>query len=322
MPHIKFEILLAILAVPIVGGIISTRFWVKRREQGTIAMRLSQWAKPTVTNVPFTLLKKQQSDSDTPIKQYLLTIPALDALKTLLLEANLEDHLLFFLLLIASLLFLPLLIAFFLGFNVFIAALVGLVLAGLPFIALKTIAGAERTKFCEQLPDAIDLMVAVLRSGHSISQSVKAVADEIPNPCGKEFAAVLHRMNLGQPLPQSLILSTKRFNSYELDLIRRAVAIQAEVGGSLAELLDKTNSTLRERLKLARQLRVITVQSRLSAQIIGLLPIILAIGLNFISPGYLQILVEDKLGQTMLVGVIMLEIIGIFVMQRLSTLKV
>ena len=61
-------------------------------------------------------------------------------------------------------------------------------------------------------------------------------------------------------------------------MITRAVGIQAEIGGSLAELLDKTNATLRQRLKLVQQLSLITAQSRLSAQIVGLLPIVLAVG--------------------------------------------
>jgi tight adherence protein B len=145
---------------------------------------------------------------------------------------------------------------------------------------------------------------------------------EIPKPCGEEFEAILHRMNLGQPLADSLVLSARNFKSYELDLLRRAVSIQSEVGGSLAELLEKTNSTLRQRLRLVRQLKVVTAPSRLSANIIGLLPVVLAVGLNFISPGYMDILLADRLGQMMLVGVVILEVVGIMVMRRMSTMKV
>src|SRR5208283_3769961 len=114
------------------------------------------------------------------------------------------------------------------------------------------------------------------------------VSNEAPNPCGQEFDAIFHRMNLGQPLSEALAISARSFHSYELELMQKAIAIQAEVGGSLAELLEKTNATLRQRLKLSRQLKVITSQSRLSAQIVGVLPVVLAIGLNILSPGYLQ----------------------------------
>ncbi len=83
-----------------------------------------------------------------------------------------------------------------------------------------------------------------------------------------------------------------------------------------------TNDTLRQRLKLARQLKVVTAQSRLSAQIVGLLPIILAVGLNSLSPGYMQLLIQDKLGQALLTASILLELIGLFIMQKMSTMKV
>jgi tight adherence protein B len=118
------------------------------------------------------------------------------------------------------------------------------------------------------------------------------------------------------------MVSAKRFQSYELDLMRKAVAIQNEVGGSLAELLDKTNHTLRERLKQAKQLKVITAQSRLSAGIVGLLPIVLAIGLNIMSPGYLNMLVEDPMGRLLLCASIFLELLGVYVMKKMSTMKI
>ena len=82
----------------------------------------------------------------------------------------------------------------------------GILLAIVPFIVLNHKAETRRTKFCSQLPDAIDLIVAVLRSGHSVSQAVKSVGQEIANPCGEEFEAILHRMNLGQPLAEFLLI--------------------------------------------------------------------------------------------------------------------
>jgi len=313
-------LLLGILSVPVAGGVVGTRIWVKRREQGTIAARLSRLVFPSAPAAPRTLLKK--SPWITLNWQFVSAMPGFIFLKQILSESGLENQLSNFLVLELWLLSLPALIAITFDLNIFAGICLGLVLLFFPFIFLKARARTLRTKFCEQLPDAIDLMVAVLRSGHSVAQSVKSVAQELPSPCGPEFEAILHRMNLGQPLSQSLTISAQRFHSYELDLIRRAVAIQMEVGGSLAELLDKTNSTLRERLKLAKQLRILTAQSRLSAQIVALLPIVLALGLNAMSPGYLQLLIQDNLGRGLLCASIFLEVIGIFIMQRMSTMRI
>lgn len=104
--------------------------------------------------------------------------------------------------------------------------------------------------------------------------------------------------------------------------MRRAIAIQAEVGGSLAELLDKTNSTLRQRLKLVRQVNILTTQSRLTALVVGLLPVFMAIGMNVINPDYLRPLMDTNLGRTLLIVGIVLQLFGIFVMKKMSTVKV
>lgn len=190
-----------------------------------------------------------------------------------------------------------------------------------PFIALKLKAMALRRKFQEQLPDGIDLMVSVLRSGHSLPQSVRAIASDCPSPLKDEFAHIDQRMNLGLPLGDALAFSQDKYRLTELDLIRRAVTIQTEVGGSLAELLEKTNSTLRQRLKLKRQVRVLTTQSRLTGLIVALLPLILAFALETLSPGYLSPLFQSETGKLLLLLAAFLQVLGMFLMKKMTEVK-
>ncbi|MBS1990331.1 MAG: type II secretion system F family protein [Cyanobacteria bacterium SZAS LIN-3] len=317
----KVDLLLAILSVPLAGGVAATWLWGRRRERTSIAQRLQKFVPREQDENPVTILKAEKSGVSELVER-LNGVIDLSPMRRLLAEAAMEDKLGSIISAVILLFALPLLVAIFFNLNLFVSSGVALGLSTVPVFFVKSRADSRRAKFCEQLPDAIDLMVAVLRSGHSVSQAVRAVSQEIPSPCGEEFEAILQRMNLGQPLSDSLEISSLKFQSYELDLLRRAVAIQAEVGGSLAELLDKTNHTLRQRLKLVRQLRVVTAQSRLSAQIVGALPVVLGIGLNIISPGYLNVLTNDGLGQIMLVAVVILEVVGIVVMRRMSTMKV
>ena len=318
---IRAEFLIAAMAVPVLGGVVMTRLRFKRKLRESLAQRLARFTgRAAEDSGPIMLLKSEALAalaSERPRE-----LPGLNELKALLREADLEDQLAGFIFLLVILLSLPPIASFIFGFNLGAGIVAGVLLDGAAVLILKGKAEALRAKFCEQLPDAIDLMVAVLRSGHSVAQSVKAVAQEIPSPCGQEFEAILHRMNLGQPLSESLFISTKRFRSYELDLMARAVAIQNEVGGSLAELLDKTNSTLRQRLKLVRQLNVLTAQSRLSARIVGVMPVVLAVILNWMCPGYLQLLIQDKLGLALLWTAVVLQLIGVLVMRRMSTMRV
>jgi tight adherence protein B len=315
--------LVQLLAVPITVGIVSTWLWVRRRERSAIAKRLARWSATAQQDLPpVILLKHWQRTSREGLQRHWQDYPLLKQADSLLSESGLEGERRNIAWLVAALLLLPPTISLLLFDTVssgIVIAVIGLLILA---VFIKAKAESRRTKFCEQLPDALDLMVAILRSGHSVSHAVKAVADEIPYPCGQEFEVLLQRINLGQSLADALVYSSRRFRSYELDLMRRAVGIQAEVGGSLAELLDKTNATLRQRLKLARQLTVITAQSRLSAWIVGLLPILLAVVLNFMNPGYLQLLLQDKLGQGLLVLAICLELAGLAIMRRMSTMKI
>jgi tight adherence protein B len=197
----------------------------------------------------------------------------------------------------------------------------GSMVAALPFLVLYLKLSALKKKFQEQLPDAIDLMVSVLKTGHSIPQAVRSVSKEAVNPLGHEFGMIMQRMNIGQPLHEALNLSAQKYQSKELDLICRAVTIQNEVGGSLAELLEKTNSTLRGRLKLKRQVKVLTSQSRLTGIIVSLLPIFLATALETLNPGYLSPLFETDTGKVLLLLAFVLQLTGMIIMKKMTEVK-
>ncbi len=191
-----------------------------------------------------------------------------------------------------------------------------------PYFYLQLKADSLRNKFVLQLPNAIDLMVSILRSGHSIPQSIKSISDECPEPLAAEFNRIFHHMNLGKSLPDALGQTAEKFDSFELDLIRRAATLHKEVGGSLAEVLEKTNDTLRQRIKLKNQINVMTTQGRMSAFICGLLPLVMAIVFNQINPGYLDPLLESGLGRTLLTLAFVLELAGFLIMRKLSSFRI
>lgn len=314
------ETLCAIFFFSLLGGILCTKYLTKRREKNLVRRRLERWLADTqVSAVPHTLIR---ISAVRPVERVLRSFPGVKRLSDLLAQCGFEGRIIDFILLSLSLLILPPSIATIFDFDLIVSVCIGVLFSFFPAIGLVFLSGQRSIRFSEQLPDAIDLAVSVLKSGHSIPQAVKAVAEEMPDPLGGEFKQVMHRMNLGQPLGQALGYSCERFKSYELDLIRRAVSIQAEVGGSLAELLEKTNQTLRQRLKLSRQVRTLTAQSRLTALIVGLLPIILALALQFMSPGYLKPLLNTDQGRMFLMIAVVLQVVGLVIMKRLSTAKV
>lgn len=179
------------------------------------------------------------------------------------------------------------------------------------------------TQFETQLPDILGLWVNSLRSGYSTMQSMEAISKEAPNPSSQEFRRVVQEVQLGLPQEQALAHLLERMPSEDLDLIITAVNIQREVGGNLAEILEVISHTIRERIKLKGEVRVLTAQGRITGYLISGLPIVLGLFLKVINPGYMDNLFTDRLcGWPMIaVGLTMIGI-GTAVIQRIVDIEI
>ncbi|NLE50611.1 MAG: secretion system protein [Chloroflexi bacterium] len=155
--------------------------------------------------------------------------------------------------------------------------------------------GQRLRAFEAQLPDTIALWVNALRSGYSVMQAMEAISKEAPEPTATEFRRVVQEVQLGVPMEASLDHLLNRMPSEDMDLVNTAVNIQREVGGNLAEILEAIAHTIRERIKLKGEIRVLTSQGRITGWLISLLPIILTMFLMVVSPGYMGGLVENRM---------------------------
>lgn len=304
----------------LVVGLAATRIWRTRSDAMLVRSRLATlFEQSELTDLA---MAQEPSSPD-----WLLTIkqriPVLESIERCLDLVGWKISLNNLLATSAALLLVPPIVVASISDLPVLPFLAGAVLLAIaPYLYLNMLAEQKRNKFIEQLPDAIDLMIAVLRSGLSVPQSVKAIGDEMPAPCGPEFFEVLQRINLGQSLPESLLYTAQRYSVFELDLMRRATSIQMEVGGSLAELLDKTNSTLRQRIKLKRQVRTLTAQSRLSGHVISALPFVLAIAFQILNPDYLRPLYETNVGRVFVVAALVFQCIGMLLIRKLATFRI
>lgn len=308
----------AIILIVLISSVMATRFYVAKRNRKLLAERIESFV-PVVTAQSF--LKPSESRLSS-LDEIAWFSALLQPLKQLLFSSGLKITLTTFLLL--SVAIAAVVYAITSMFNLHTPVCIGLALIAVTFPTCFAAfqAHKRRKQFIEQLPNAIDLMISVLKSGHSIPQSIKTVSQEVPAPCGTEFAEILQRMNLGQSLHEAMIYSIQRYSSFELDLIRRATQIQVEVGGSLAELLDKTNQTLRQRLKLQRHISVITGPSKLSAVIVGLMPFVISFFFLVINPEYMNLLFETNIGRGLVLLALGLQIMGVYIMNRMVSFKV
>jgi tight adherence protein B len=179
-----------------------------------------------------------------------------------------------------------------------------------PRIYVARVTSSRLIRFENQLPDTLGLWVNALRSGYSVMQSMEAIARDAPEPTATEFKRVVQEVQLGIDMEDALEHLLSRVESEDLDLVITAVNIQREVGGNLAEILDVISHTIRERIKLKGEIRVLTAQGRITGYLISFLPIILALFLYGINPGYMGNLFENRMCGWPMLG-IALALIGI-----------
>lgn len=179
-------------------------------------------------------------------------------------------------------------------------------------------------KFNDQLADMLNLMVNGLRAGYSTMQALEAVSRELPAPISDEFRRVVQEMQIGIPMEKSLENLLRRIPSDDLDFMVTAINVQREVGGNLAEILDTISFTIRERVRIKGEIRVMTASVRTSGAVLSLIPVFLSLALWFVSPEYIgSFFSRGPLCGWLAVGTIVAMIAsGYFVMMKIADIEV
>jgi tight adherence protein B len=199
----------------------------------------------------------------------------------------------------------------------------------LPRFWLRRRKSSRLNAFNKQLPDTITLIANALRAGSSFLQAIELVVREARPPISTEFSRVIREVNLGLPFDTALENMVRRVKSEDFELMATAIAIQHQVGGNLAEILDSIAFTIRERVRIKGEIRTLTAQQRLSGYVVAGLPIGLAGILFVIAPTFFKPMFEkppDIVGIP--VGVILLAIggfamfVGFQVIRRIVDIEV
>jgi tight adherence protein B len=206
-------------------------------------------------------------------------------------------------------------------FSLFIGAGIG---AFLPRLYLKQQQRARLRKFNEQLSDMLNLTVNGLRAGYSTMQAMESVSRELPPPISDEFRRVVQEMQIGITMEAALDNLLRRIPSEDLDFVITSINVQREVGGNLSEILDTISFTIRERVRIKGEIRVMTSQVRASGAILSMVPFGLTLVLWFINPDYLLSVQE---GGPWCAGIIICVVLGLigsgyFVMMRIADIEV
>jgi tight adherence protein B len=202
----------------------------------------------------------------------------------------------------------------------------GLVVGGIaalvPISVVNFLAGRRRKAFMAQLPDMLSLLSGTLRAGYSLMQGIEAVSQEVTDPMGIELRRVVTEARLGRPLEEALETSAERMDSPDFGWAIMAIRIQREVGGNLSELLMTVADTMIARERLRRDVAALTAEGRVSAVILGLLPLGLGAIMFVLNKEYTSVLFNDTLGQVMLGLAIVAMGIGFLWMRKIINIEI
>lgn len=166
-----------------------------------------------------------------------------------------------------------------------------------PRIYLKFRQARRQSAFADQLPDAVGLLANSLRSGYSLPQSMELLSREMPPPISEEFSRVVREIGLGVAFEQALNNMVRRIKNDDLDLMVTAILVNHEVGGNLSQVLDIIGHTIRERIRIKGEIKVLTAQQKGAGYLVGSMPFILTVILFILNGDYMGELFRSLCGE-------------------------
>ena len=191
-----------------------------------------------------------------------------------------------------------------------------------PLVLLRGKQAKRLSLFRDQLPDAIDMMVSAMRAGYSFQAAMKFIGEEVNPPLGPEFTRFYEEQRLGIEVRVALLALQGRIDSIDLKMFVTAVLIQRETGGNLSEVLGNISTLMRERAALKADIETLTAESKLSARILSLLPLIVFILVNVINPDFMKPMLASTSGIIMFVSAAISVMIGYYTMMKIADIDV
>ena len=197
-----------------------------------------------------------------------------------------------------------------------------LVGVGLPNAWIGWKAKRRGQKFNLLFPEAVDLIVRALRAGLPVQEAIGTVARDIKDPLGAVFRRVQQEVQLGTPIDTALWRVAKTVQTEEFNFLIVAMSIQRDTGGNLAETLANLSALLRARQQLRLKIRAFTSEARTTMMIMAGLPFLVGGGLFLISPDYMVPMFTTESGQMIAAAAACSMGLGIYIMNKIATIKV
>jgi tight adherence protein B len=252
----------------------------------------------------------------------LARIPFLGKLARKLLQAYPEASLARFLLLCAGIFVVVFVMGTVLLDAPSMGLLVGIISAYVPVLVVNGKRARRQKTLAEQLPEALDFLSRILRAGHSLSTGLQMMGDELPKPLAGEFRRAYDQLSLGQAMDECLKEMAARIESTDFAFFVTAVLIQRQTGGDLSEVLGNISGMIRQRLRLQNHVKAKTAEGRLTGYILTAFPAVMFALSYALNPEYAGVLLKTHTGLTLLGVAVGLQLLGLFFIKKITTVRV
>jgi tight adherence protein B len=181
---------------------------------------------------------------------------------------------------------------------------------------------ARRTKFNNQLVDAVTLLVSCLRAGLSLNQAIEILCQEMPAPLADEFKIVLKSIRIGVPLEEAFVELSSRVPLEELKFVISAVLVARETGGDLPSVLMKLVDTLRDRARLRENIATYTIQGKIQGFIMGFIPVGFVIMVLQQNPHHFDVMWEKDIGRLLMISSVVLTVLAWALVWKISKVEI
>ncbi|GLZ89045.1 pilus assembly protein TadB [Metapseudomonas resinovorans] len=192
----------------------------------------------------------------------------------------------------------------------------------LPLLKIARDRNSRFAAFEDGLPDALDAMCRALRAGHPFNETLRLVAEEHKGPVAEEFGLTFADMNYGNDVRRAMLGLLERMPSMTVMMLVTSVLIHRESGGNLTEVLERLSRLIRGRFRFQRKVKTLSAEGRISAWVLVAVPFVLAAGIMLTTPQYMPVLLNDPLGQKMIIYAFVAMIVGIFWIRRIIRIQV
>jgi tight adherence protein B len=202
-----------------------------------------------------------------------------------------------------------------------LAVLLSCACAFLPYAYVLRRRARRFRQFEEQFPDALDFLARSLRAGHPLPVCLELLAQEEAPPLSVEMRKTTDERRLGLPLDQALDNLAKRMPLLNVRVFVAAVKLQSRTGGKLSEVLGGLAENMREAASIEGEVRALAAHGRVTGSVLTMLPIGIALLMQAVNPGYLNILFENSTGREMIVVCVVALVAAHFVIRKIVDIK-